>query len=111
MTDTLPIACPLLGSTPGGQEGLGKAGQVQGPCWVLPLACGASEQNRTFHTGRPPQLLPKAGLQALSPAGCHSLPEGGLRFLKPTHSAPKRGRKALWGGPLSGPLPLSLGAS
>ena len=27
------------------------------------------------------------------------------------HSPPKSGRKALWGGPLSGPLALSLGTS
>ena len=72
MTDTLPIACPLLGSTPGGQEGLGKAGQGQGPCWVLPLACGASEQNLPSHAGRPPWLLPKVGFQELN--GCLPLP-------------------------------------
>ena len=30
---------------------------------VLPLACGASGQNRPSPAGRPPRLLPKAGLQ------------------------------------------------
>ena len=28
-----------------------------------------------------------------------------------THCSPKSGRKALWGGPLSGPLALNLGTS
>ena len=32
-------------------------------------------------------------------------------FPKAAHSAPKSGRKALWGGPLSGPLALSLGST
>ena len=32
-------------------------------------------------------------------------------FPQAVHSAPKPGRKALWGGPVSGPLPLTLGSS
>ena len=32
-------------------------------------------------------------------------------FPQAVHSAPKPGRKALWAGPLSGPLALSLGTS
>ena len=56
-----------MGQYTGGQEDLGQAGQGQGPCWFLPPACGASEQNRPSLAERPPWLLPKAGLQALSP--------------------------------------------
>ena len=47
MSGHTPRSLPLHGgSNPGGQEGLGKAGQGQGPCWVLPLTCGSSEQSR-----------------------------------------------------------------
>ena len=81
-----------------GQEGVGQAGQGQGPCWVLSLACGASEQNRPSPARRNSRLLPKAGSK-------HSR----RLFPHAVHSAPKSGRKAVWGGSLSGPLALSLG--
>ncbi|RJF76411.1 hypothetical protein D4Z77_08575, partial [Campylobacter coli] len=62
-----PQPVPSWGSYPGGQEGLGKAGQEQGHCWVLPLACGASEQDLPSPSGRPPRLRANPRLQALWP--------------------------------------------
>ena len=92
MSAHTPGSLPLhRGSTTGGKEHLGQASPGQGPCWVKLLACGAFEQNRPSPSGRPPRQLPKNLLQALLPA----LPQA-------AHSAPKPGRKAFWGGPLSG---------
>ena len=91
---------PSWGSTTGGQEGLGQGGQGQGPCWlclwpVRPLS----------RTGP----LPLEDLRGCfqSPVCKHS------RRLYPqaAHSPPKSGRKALWGGPLLGPLAVSQGTS
>ena len=59
----------------------------QGSCRALPLACGASVQNWSLPAGIPPRLLPKASLQAHSPAACCFLPEGGPLSLHSAHSA------------------------
>ena len=95
-----PRPAPSWGSTTGGQEDLGQAGQGYGPCWILPLACGASEQNRPSPAGD----LPGCFQRPVCKHSCRLFPQA-------AHSAPKSGRKALWGGPLSGPLALSLGTS
>ena len=63
-----PVAYPFMGQYHWRPGMLGQAGQGQGPCWVLPLAGGASEQNRPSPARGPPRPLPKAALQALSPA-------------------------------------------
>ena len=108
MSDTLRQAVPSGGSIAGSQEYLGEAGQGQGPCWDLPLACGSSEQNRPSPTGRPPWQLPHAGLKSLA-VGCCFFPEGGLHSLLPAHSTSRLERKELRHDSLSGPLPLGLG--
>ena len=61
---TTPRPAPSWGTTTGGQQDLGQAAQGQGPCWVNPLACGTSEQNRPSPSGRLPWLIPKPGFQA-----------------------------------------------
>ena len=67
--------------------------QGQGSYWVKPLDSGTSEQNWSS----PSRTLP----------GCFQRPvcKHSSRLFPPAaHYAPKSGRKALWGGPLSGPL-------
>ena len=55
--DTRPQPAPSWGSSDGGQECLGEAGQGQGLCWALPLVCWASEQSQPSPTRRPPGLI------------------------------------------------------
>ena len=74
-------------------KGMGPAGFCLQPVWPLSRTCtlpledlpGCFQRPVCKHSGR---LLPHV-----------------------THSAPKSGRKALWGGPLSGPRALSLWTS
>ena len=56
-----------MGSYAGGQQVLGQAGQGQGPCWVLSLACGASEQIQPSATRRPPRISTNTNLYKNKP--------------------------------------------